>query len=255
MSAWTRILERLLPDGRAWRRKAEKRLTALIEGLGGAFANARTFADEAWLDLFPSTTRALPKWERQFGIEPLGVEAERRSSVAAAWRALGGQSPHYLQGVLQAAGFPLFVHEWWESGPDPWVARDPRDWTNRPLIGTVQCGEPRALCGEPTALANRFLVNEPDYIVNLDLTPRAPAPVPDDPARWPFFVYVGGETFGTRVQIPRRRRRELERVLLAHFPTEQWIVTLVDYVDAGFPLVTAEGDALVTGDGNNLVWV
>lgn len=231
MSLFLRVYQHLLPDAEPWRLVAGKTLTKFFEGLAGAPADARSFTDAAYEDLFPDTTRQLSEWEAHYGLTPNPSEAVRRANLAAEWAATGGQSPHYIQGVLQTAGFDVFVHEWWESGPNPYVARDPREHTLHPLIGTVQCGEPLAQCGEPLAECNNVLINEPLYLVNKDLTQRAPPPIPDDPAFWPFFLYIGGETFPDLTEIPVARKDEFERLILKVRPTQLWIVTRVEYVE------------------------
>lgn len=222
-----RIFQHLLPDAVAFRLSVGKKLRKFFKGLTGAQQDVKDFVDLVWEDLLPETTRFLELWEKQWGLPGTGSDSERRDRLAATWQALGGQSPRYLQDIVQAAGFPLYVYEWWSSGPDPYVARDPRLYTTTPLIGTVQCGEPLAQCGEPTALSNAFLVNDPGYLVNKDLTRRAPPPVPDDPDTWPYFLYFGDDTFGESALISPSRRAELEELLLSICPTQHWIVLMV----------------------------
>ncbi len=108
-----RIFSHLLPRSQAWSLASGKTLRSFFLGLTGVFEDARTFADEAYLDLFPNTTRRLRDWEAQFGLVPGSDEDNRRQALDSAWKAVGGQDPSYLQEVLQAAGFPVFVHEWW----------------------------------------------------------------------------------------------------------------------------------------------
>lgn len=230
IAMFSRVVRRLLPDALAWRLAKNTTIRKFIDGLSETPGHARAFVDDVYGDLFPDTTRALALWETQFALVAPSDEDARRLQVDASWKATGGQSPRYLQDVLQAAGFPLYVHEWWEPGSLPRVTRDPRDYTNQPLIGTIQCGDDEALCGEPIAQCNRFLANETDYLVNENLTNVAPPPVPSNPARWPFFVYFGGETFPDRAEVPAARRAELERLLLKLRPQQQWVVTLIDYV-------------------------
>ena len=141
-----RIFQHLLPNARAWRLSKGKTIRKFFEGLAGAPEDARAFIDAVYGDVFPATTRELAAWEEQYGIAANPDEATRRLNLAAEWAAQGGQSPSYIQGVLHTAGFiDVYIHEWWESGP-PYAARDPRDYTTHPTIGTVQCGEPLALC-------------------------------------------------------------------------------------------------------------
>src|SRR5687768_9476272 len=119
MSLHFRAFEHLVPRAQAWRLGLGKQLRRLFEGLVPSFEREREFADDVYLDLFPDTTRELEAWESQYGLEPApsDSEATRRLALAAEWAATGGQSPAYIQGVLQAAGFDVYVHEWWASGP------------------------------------------------------------------------------------------------------------------------------------------
>jgi len=110
------------------------------------------------------------------------------------------------------------------------VAHDPRDYTNVPLIGTNQCGDTNIECGEPDVVCNRYLANDPMYLWNKDLTLAAPRPVPSDPDLWRFFLYFGGQTFGTLADVPAARRAEFEKLLLKICPAHYWIVTMVNYV-------------------------
>jgi hypothetical protein len=130
-----------------------------------------------------------------------------------------------------------------------WFVRNPLLYTTQPQVGTQQCS---ALSDQPACSdlpdaprANRFLANNPGYLVNLDLSPNAPPAIPDDehavtkapkfahdwePRYWPYFIYIGAASFPTRVSIPASRRAELERLVLRLRPTHQWVVMLVDYV-------------------------
>lgn len=261
-----RILQHLLPRGEAWKTTIEKTLRRFFLGLSAQPEETRDFIDKVYLDLFPATARsvddpdpaeasgALEEWESQFGLYPadLADVAARRQALDAAWKAQGGQSPDYLQGILRAAGFDVYVHDWWSAGP-PYVARDPRSYVNQPRLGTWRCQDLPTTATKPTCSAfssrprcNRFLVNDPHYLVNLDLTRRAPPPVPDDPSKWPYFMYVGGASFPSHAFVPATRRDEFERLLLKLRPTHLWIVTLVDYEG---DLLTEDGTALLTEDG------
>lgn len=251
--AFLDTFKHLLPRARAWSLIVDKKLRSFFEGLTRGPEDARAFVDDVHDDLYPALTRALPEWEEEFGLPTAITEEARRANIDAAWKATGGQSPRYLQDIVQAAGFPLFVHEWYSSGP-PFVQRDPHDYTVDPLIGTVQCGEPLAQCGEPLALCNNFLANFPRYYVNLDLTRRPPPPIPPDgPTKpWHFFLYFGAETLGPLVVIPSVRRAELEELLLRICPAQQWIVLTVAWVDTR-GRITLQGDRRVTLQGDHRI--
>lgn len=230
-----RTFQHLLPRALAWRTTVATNLRRYIAGLAAFAADVRTFIDLVYLDLFPPTTRELGSWEFQFALSGSGTDATRRLRLAAAWAAQGGQSPAYIQEILHAAGFTtVFVHEWWISGP-PWIARDPRSYTTQPLIGAYQCeGTTPWECFDPgpgeqlAPHCDDTLANDPGYIVNLDLTRRAPPAVPDDPARWPYFLYLAGEVFPELATVDATRLDELKELILKLAPAQQWIVLLVD---------------------------
>lgn len=230
--------QHLLPRALAWRTTVSTSLRRYVEGLAAFAGDVRTFLDLVYLDLFPTSTRELAAWETEFALPGTGTEADRRLRLAAAWQAQGGQSPDYLQRVVQAAGFTtVFVHEWWTSGP-PFVARDPRSYTTQPLLGAYQCEATTPWeCfdpgpGEPLAPhCDDTLANETGYLVNLDLTRRAPPAVPDDPAFWPYFLYFSGEVFPELAPVDASRIAELKELLLTICHAQQWIVLLVDPLD------------------------
>lgn len=266
-----RVYQHLLPRATAWSLTAQKTLRSFFTGLSGAPSDVRDFVDDVYGDISPETTRELVEWEKQFGLLPVGTDDDRRASLTAAWASTGGQAPGYIQSVLRAAGFDVYVHEWWtgetseecacgeelaecgeqqafcgsEGGPR--VRRDPRTYTEYPLVGDTQCGDDAAQCGEPLAFCDNMLTNEVGYLVNSNLTRRAPLPVTGNPEKWPYFVYVGGETFPDRAIVAVGRRSEFERKLLSVVPPHLWIVLLVDYE---YPVVDAYGNQIVDSYGN-----
>lgn len=207
-------------------------------GLSAQPEAMRAFIDAVYLDIWPETTRDLSAWEKQFALNPGGSVDNRRGKLAAAWGIQGRQSPDYIQRTIQAAGFDtVFVHEWWSSGP-PFVARDPRDHTRQPLTGSYQC-EPSSewQCFDPAPgeriapHCDETLTNDPGYVVNLDLTRRAPPPVPSDPATWPYFLYFSAGAFPELAPVPASRVAELKEIVLAIAPSQQWLVFLIDPID------------------------
>lgn len=264
MTNWLRVLSNLLPRGRAWKLWPGSTIRAFFTGLiDGLIKPAREQFDRIFLDLFPQTTRELEAWELQWGLRPGSLtEQERRDRLDARWKALGGQSPRYIQDTLQGAGFDVYVHEWWEPATNP---PDPRN----PLlvlgdgseVVTSLAGEPFMQCGEPDALCG-FLEVRPGYpLVNkisrsvrryssvagasymVAGNSRAVAgtlsgfiiqpkqyQIPQDVDAWPYFLYIGGETFPDVAQVPAARRDEFEELMLKICPAQQWLGVLVEYV-------------------------
>ncbi len=105
---------------------------------------------------------------------------------------------------LEPAGYPL-VNKITQTVPD--------------LV--VGCGEVLMEAGEGTAICGNFFEFKEtlkEYIV------------PNDPAKWPYFLYIGGETFGDMAQVDPNRRDEFEALCLKICPTQQWLGVLVEYV-------------------------
>lgn len=118
MIDWLDIFKHLLPNARAWRITVDKKLRQFFQGLTGLGEDSKGFFDGVYTDLDPQQTRELDNWEQQFALPNTGLtEQERRDRLDATWKALGGQDPRYIQDTLRAAGFDVYIHEWWEPIP------------------------------------------------------------------------------------------------------------------------------------------
>lgn len=266
------MYKHLLPTGRAWLITIDKTLKRFFLGLSGTTQGAVSFSDDIFNDVSPLLTRNLSDYEIQFGITNTGIdEDERRLRLDSAWKATGGQSPRYIQDTLQANGFDVYIHEWWEPGSTPdigdsacAIARNPLNILRRsttdgviyageagealaeagePIMDAgetvnavgyvyvndiletvprrfVQCGEPLAACGDPSALCGNFN----DFI---DI--RRTYIIPDDPNKWPYFLYFGGEVFGDCAIVPESRRPEFENLCRRIAPAHLWLGMLINY--------------------------
>lgn len=266
-----RMFQHLLPRARAWRITEDKPLRRLFEGLSGAGEEARAYTDDVYDDIRPETARDLNAWEKQFALPDASLTVqERRDRLSAAWKALGGQSPRYLQDTVRAAGFDVYLHEWWEdSEPDGLsagclTARNPnlvlrREYTRASL--RYECGEPGLECGEAFIecgdgitpegypLVNKLLITENDYNYECGepgiecgnpsiqagefselITVRKNYILPLDQDKWRFLIYFGGPDFGEIAEIDHNRRDEFERLLLRICPAHLWIGVLARYV-------------------------
>jgi hypothetical protein len=243
-----KVFQHVLPNARAWRLTVDKKLRQLFVGLGDASQEIRTFFDLVLDDLYPQT--------------------KRRDRLDAAWKALGGQDPAYIQKTLRDNGFDVYVHEWWEPGTEPTVGvhqcvtpRDPLLYLRRSTAPRVQlsacgyttttCGNLPAVCGngaEPVGypLVNKIETSAKTIVAscgNMGTTCGNSVAtcgnfngyalrdylVPLDPSKWPYFLYIGGETFPDLAQVPIDRKNEFEALCLKICPTQNWIGVLVQY--------------------------
>ena len=257
-----RIIQHLLPRAKAWCLTPTKQLRQFFEGLTDLGSDIKDYFDNVWLDIFPDTTRELDAWEKQFGLlNTLTDEQERRDRLAATWQALGGQSPRYIQDTLQAAGFDVYLHPWWEEPrTEPPVLRNPLIVLASTAFvlyiancGAVEanCGAVEANCGAalgPTgyALVNKIQASRIGLIQSgmeaancgaveancgnhISLYAPKEYVVPNDPTKWPYFLYIGGQTYPDHATVSASRRNEFETLVLKICPTQQWLGMLIDY--------------------------
>lgn len=263
MSVFFRLYQHLLPRARAWSLTVDKQLRQFFEGLVPFQEDYKLFIDQIYEDVDPSLTRELEKWEKQFQLSGSGPEADRRKALDAAWKARGGQSPGYLQSLLQSAGFDVYVHEWWYYVGATRFTRDPRMYVDAgfPLVvfgePDVVFGEPEFVFGESFGGGGKLLVNkgpgisyykptkyncfgepetvfgEPEFVFGetngIRFVPETYI-IPDNPDAWPYFVYIGGENFPNFADVPAERQIEFERMILKYFPAHLWVILLVNYI-------------------------
>ena len=231
------IFKHLLPNARAWRLTVDKFLRQFFDGLSVPLGDdTKQFFDEVWTDIDPQQTRELDAWENQFALVDVNLtEQERRDRLDATWKAVGGQDPRYIQDTLQAAGFDVYVHEWWVPGTEPAIdspaAATPRDPSLVLSNGTpvylnecgellAECGELLAECGERNDPLGYLLVNKDGsvYTITMNLS------------EYPYYLYIGGAVFGESAIVDPKRRDEFEDLCLKICPAQQWLGIIVEYL-------------------------
>jgi hypothetical protein len=256
-----RIFKHLLPRARAWQITIEKQLREFFQGLAGLGSDVKLFADQVFEDIFPQTTRELDAWEKQWGLPSVILtDQQRRDRLDGAWKAQGGQSPRYIQDTLRNAGFDVFVHDWWElpvglvdsyfdecGAPNAECgqpeaecgniigtaltgipsARNPFDFlSDGGAVGyTLSCGAATAVCGGVSAICGASTTGTGNLLVNL---PGAQPNIPPE-ADWPYIIYIGGQVYGVKAQVPLTRRDEFEALCLKICPTQLWIGLIVEF--------------------------
>lgn len=256
-----RVFQHLLPHAKAWRLTAEKTLRYFFAGLAQLPADIREFFETVWSDIDPQQTRFLSKWERQFGLPGTDLtEQERRDRLEAAWAATGGQSPRYLQDTLQAAGFDVYVHEWWEPGSDPPVSRNPflvlddgafaEKYVSVDGGTRMQDGDSLAQDGA-TIDPDGYLLVDKQLIPAFTIVDGSPDMqdggesaqdgasagdyeqrnylIPTGAEKWPYILYIGGQNFLSVATVPVERKNEFETLLLKLRPAQQWLGVIVEY--------------------------
>jgi hypothetical protein len=274
MVNWISIFKHLLPRARAWKITIDKQLRKFFDGLTVLGSDSKEFIDDVYLDIEPQSTRELAEWEKQFALPTTGLtEQERRDRVDGTWKALGGQDPRYIQDTLQAAGFDVYVHEWWVpiagrpnggsvNGDVTPVARNPFDYLDdgtggtslMMLDGAADAQDGDTAVGQDGATATPVgypLVNKIVEIAAVTMGdgaatmqdgdsqaqdggtlwtfPRKQYTMPADPDTYPYYLYIGGETFPEQAHVPVSRMDEFEDLCLKICPAEQWLGILVNY--------------------------
>lgn len=266
------MFKHLLPTGRALNITQSKPLRWLFQGLSVLPENFKPYADQIFEDIDPQKTTKLTQWEQQFGMQVTTTDEQtRRDRLSGVWAQLyGGQSPRYIQDALQAAGFDVYVHPWWEDSARPLggsvngdatpVARSPFDqlWSGGAARQYVGTGHVALYCGGDSAFSNSQN-SPPGYaLVNkVPIVGQVPVgcghtelycgggsayvgsealsfsekvyPLPNDVEKFPYFVYIGGQTYPEVVTIPLDRKDELERLCLQICPSHNWLGMLITY--------------------------
>ena len=240
------IIKHLLPNSRAFKLYKNSSIAAFFGSLNNVNAEIKTSFDDVFSDMNPQLTRNLEQWEKQFNINTSGnlSESERRDILDAEWKAQGGQSPQYLEDRLRAAGFNVYVHEWWEPNAQTGggsvnndvtpVARIPSNYINDGAIDWLMTdgnadsvdGSDVAMDGTLSGASGYLLVNR---IIDGSNNNKHYT-IPAGTEYHPYFLYIGGETFPNSASIPTSRLVEFEELCLKICPAEQWIGVLVDYI-------------------------
>ena len=163
----------------------------------------------------------------------------------------------------------MYIHEWWTPGTEPAVGvkrcvtpRNPFLYlreNNRPPIYLNECGEALAQCGESQAecgetlnpvgypLVNKVVENRL-RLINLcgeevaecgeetaECNERVFSSgfkeytIPTDSSKWPYFLYIGGQTFPNTAVVDPARKDEFEALCLKICPLQLWLGMLIEY--------------------------
>ena len=239
LSFWKRIVGFMLPKSRAFSIDVSgKKLSQFFEGIASLPKVVHDHVSEIFLDLIPSSTTKVTDWSQHFGY-PRSVSV---STLEMEWSDGGGQSPEAIQNKLQAAGFNVFVHEFWEPGVSPISVRNPIPYidvqytidathfqsgenllVNKQQIAlknfAVQCDEEDIQCDDADVQCDEwnglFLINR-GYVVE------------DDADLYPYYWYVCAETWPDPALVADDDLDELERLIYKYKPLHTRVVLIVD---------------------------
>lgn len=231
LNAWVKVFDRLLPKSRAWSLILDRTLKKFFHGLAVLPQLVRDHIASILLEAFPQTTSYLGDWSTFFG-SPSVLTADE---LEAEWAAFGGQDPRHIQDVLQAAGLNVYVHEWWEPGSNPPVARNPIALvpTSRVLVNDVneinkhwifQFGD-----------GSQFRSDETIYFGAYDGWYWHPKvyPTPDIESEYPVYWYVCDAVWPQYATIMESQLRTLIRLIYKMKPVQTRVILRVTVVPDG----------------------
>ena len=261
MDKFFKVFKLLFPYSNAFSLFVDKRLTQFIKGLSALPQNLKEYIQNIYLDLFPSTTRKLDKWNNAFGVGfPAKTEADQRTDLDAIWKSQGGQGADYIQEVLNNAGFDVQVHE---NNPPA----DPDLFLNN--IPVMVAGGITAYAGNDLAFAGKtggdllvngsIVTNIPLYLsvcgaVNMSCgndeakagffekfgTIEKIYQITNDADLWGAFFFIGGDATRNAVthkletinnfDIQIERKAEFIRLILKLKPVQTWAGLMINYV-------------------------
>lgn len=222
---WKNFLFSCLPKAPLFSSIKDRFFTSLVKSLGSVPKSAYDYNGQNLTDVHPETTTRADEWSDQFGF----ATTLSTSRLLAQWRQQGGQSPNYLQEQLHAAGYTnLFVHEWWVPGSSPVAARNPMPYINDfppnnllvngiaySFLDLPQCGDAYQ-CGDDLQCGDDEGIKFEEKIY----------PHPDVSEQYPFYFYVGAETWPDFAALTAEETEDVKRLIYKIKPMQQRCVLL-----------------------------
>lgn len=242
---WLSLFSSLLPRNSKWALTEDKDLTKFFKAIGTVLDTSTSYLtslyDQSQAGMTLST---LKRKEIMYNIPGTDLlsEAQRRSNLAATEADIMPLGAASIQNYLQALGFNVWVHEWWNYAAPP----EPLDLEEYfPPIGagtlirsgrmnitphyTSMCGENFMITGENTAVCNGF--DRLDAVTEVAgiMTCRVEHPQVPGKYYWPYVTIIGGETFPNFASVPEERKQEFIEIVRRRLPANQWAGMLVTF--------------------------
>ena len=169
-------------------------------------------------------------WEFILDLLPLGTIEERLNAIIQAIINAGSISLIALQNTLQDNGFGVYVYRnGGDNAPGSIITLSPT--TNHG--GIVGLGGPLVRCAggfpaiDPETVDHELCANYID--VNDDLFYYGSG-YTDDPRRWRYGFFIGGENYLERAEVTIDRKAIFRELILKCKPGSMWALLLIDYV-------------------------
>lgn len=118
VSAWTDVLQQLMPRGRAWSRESTSDLHKLVDSISPRYQRAENNSQKLLNEMRPEVTQQLlPEWEAYLGLPECGVTDQifelRRAAVVEKDHRKGGLQTWQIEQLAAALGFTVKIYEQW----------------------------------------------------------------------------------------------------------------------------------------------
>jgi uncharacterized protein YmfQ (DUF2313 family) len=223
-------IKQLFPRSKLFSFDKERNFTKFVRGLSKLPDDVNENSGLVYFDLFPETTRELPKWEKQFGVYSESYDTDRRRKILdGLWKSVGGgQTAEYLQTVLQQ------------------ISPDIRVVENVPTKNPLQAGIIYTSMNKAPEMVNgrRACMNGTNKGIR-DFTPEVirnqyseQYDIPADASWWEqcFFVCGGvvrranGTIFYIKtIEIAEKYKKDLEYLILKCKPVQTTALMFVKY--------------------------
>jgi len=238
LDRWVKVFDRLLPRSRAWDLVFNRVLRKFFHGLAILPKTIHEHIGSVLLEAFPQTTTRLHDHSWQLG-SPIDFDADGLEDELLDE---GGQSPYYVENLLQRYGFDLYIHEWWVPGSEPLEWRDFHQFVDDHRVLVNDLSQPSkhylfqfgAQDGE-----SQFVGDKSVYFGAYDgwfLLPKK-YPCPDIEQETVFYYYICGETWPELGNIYESELRTVMRLIYKSKPCHLRCILLVD-------ILTDPGDGI-----------
>lgn len=229
---WVGVFDRLLPRSRAFGLVIDRTFRRFFHGLGILPKTLQEHIAGLVLEAFPATTNYLADWSLFLG----SPETLTAGELEDLWAEPGGQTPRYIQDLLQVYGFDVYVHEWWVPDSCPPEARNPIVLvpTSRVLVNDLTHIE-RKWAHQFGDGFSQFQSDNDVRFGEYDGYHWVPKiyPTPDDPREYPTYWYVCGETWPEYAEIPEEGLRTLIRLIYKLKPVHTRVILRVTLTCSG----------------------